>query len=167
MEHKKMTPESMTITIALNADSINNLDLAPALTVIDQLLQEGTIPNSEQQLRFDINYPLEPSDPRELSEIAELRLWFVRLDAKYPWLPFLLDWKAGEFARYTAMLVPHQFSSKEGIQYNPEALEIFLMHKIFVLGDWLKQQGIPSQSRLKSMSQMLGYELDDALFEIF
>jgi len=29
-----------------------------------------------------------------------------------------------ELARYTAMLVPHQFSSKEGIQYNPEALEI-------------------------------------------
>jgi hypothetical protein len=65
------------------------------------------------------------------------------------------------------MLVPHQFSSKEGIQYNPEALEIFLMHKIFVLGDWLKQQDIPSLSRLKSMAQMLGYELDDAFFEIF
>ena len=157
----------MTITIALNTDSINNLDLSPALTVIDQLLQEETIASNEQQLSFDINYPLEAGDPRELSEIPELRLWFVRLDAKYPWLPFLLDWKTGEFARYTAMLVPHQFSAKEGIQYNPEALEIFLMHKIFILGDWLKQQNIHSPSRLKSMAQMLGYELDDALFEIF
>ncbi|BAZ53890.1 hypothetical protein NIES4103_65740 [Nostoc sp. NIES-4103] len=156
----------MTITIAINTDSINNLDLSPALTVIEQLLQEG-VASHEQQLRFDIDFPLEPGDPRELSEIPELRLWFVRLDAKYPWLPFLLDWKAGELARYTAMLVPHQFSSKEGIQYNPEALEIFLMHKIFVLSDWLKQQNIPWQSRLKSMAQMLGYELDDALFEIF
>ncbi|MBF2004571.1 CRR6 family NdhI maturation factor [Chlorogloeopsis fritschii PCC 9212] len=157
----------MTITITLNSDSINSLDLSPATTVIEQLLQEGAIATYEQQLRFDINYALEPNDPRELSEVPELRLWFIRLDTRYPWLPFLLDWKAGELARYAAMLVPHQFSSKEGIQYNPEALEIFLMHKIFMLSDWLKQQNIPGKSRLQSMAQMLGYELDDALFEIF
>jgi hypothetical protein len=163
---KKVAAESKTIAIALNNDFINNLDLSPASTVIEQLLQDGAA-SHEQQLRFDINYELEPGDPRELSEIPEVRLWFVRLDAKYPWLPFLLDWKAGEFARYSAMLVPHQFSSKEGIQYNLEALEIFLMHKIFILGDWLKQQNIPSLSRLKSMAQMLGYELEDAFFEIF
>lgn len=156
----------MTITIAINTDAINNLELSSASTVIEKLLQEG-VSSHEQQLRFEINYTLEVGDPRELSEIPELRLWFVRLDARYPWLPFLLDWKAGEFARYTAMLVPHQFSSKEGIQYNPEALEIYLMHKIFILSDWLKQQGIPSQSRLKSMAQMLGYELEDGFFELF
>ncbi|MCX7594714.1 MAG: CRR6 family NdhI maturation factor [Fischerella sp.] len=157
----------MTITIALNSDSINALDLSPAATVIERLLQQGAIASHEQQLRFEIDYSLEPGDPRELPEIPEVRLWFVRLDARYPWLPFLLDWKAGELARYTAMLVPHQFSSKQGIQYNPEALEIFLMHKIFILNDWLKQQGIPSQSRLQSLAQMLGYELDDAFFEMF
>ncbi|HIK04306.1 MAG TPA: CRR6 family NdhI maturation factor [Trichormus sp. M33_DOE_039] len=165
----------MTITIALSTDSVNTLDLSPVDTVINQLLQEQASQNKtqsiyanyEQQLQFEINYPLEPGDPRELSEIPELRLWFVRLDAKYPWLPFLLDWKAGEFARYTAMLVPHQFSAKEGIQYNPEALEIFLMHKVFLLSDWLKQQDIPWQARLKSMAQLLGYELDDALFDLF
>ncbi|AFY41707.1 CRR6 family NdhI maturation factor [Nostoc sp. PCC 7107] len=156
----------MTIAIALNTDSINTLDLSPALTVIEPLLQEG-VAAYEQQLSFDIDYPLEAGDPRELSEIPELRLWFIRLDAKYPWLPFLLDWKAGELARYTAMLVPHQFSTKEGIQYNPEALEIFLMHKIFVLTNWLKQQEIPSSARLKSMAQTLGYELDDGFFEMF
>ena len=156
----------MTIAIALNTNCINTLDLSPATTVIEQLLQEGAA-SHEQQLRFDVNYTLEPDDPRELSEIPEVRLWFIRLDARYPWLPFLLDWKEGEFVRYTAMLVPHQFSMKEGIQYNPEALEIYLMHKLFVLTDWLQQQGIPSQSRLKSMAQLLGYELDDALFEMF
>ncbi|MEJ1932591.1 CRR6 family NdhI maturation factor [Nostoc sp. NIES-2111] len=157
----------MTITIAINTDAVNTLDLSPAHTVINPLLKEGSIASHEQQLKFAIEYPLEPGDPRELSEIPELRLWFIRLDAKYTWLPFLLDWKAGELGRYTAMLVPHQFSAKEGIQYNPEALEIFLMHKIFVLSDWLKQQDIPWQSRLKSMAQMLGYELDDAFFEMF
>ena len=155
----------MTITIALSSDLIS-LNLSPAQTVIENLLQAQTITSHEQQLRFEINYPREPEDPRELSEIPEVRLWFIRLDARYPWLPFLLDWKAGELVRYAAMLVPHQFSSKEGIQYNPEALEIFLMQKLFVLTDWMQQQGIPSQSRLQAMAQLLGFELEDALFDL-
>lgn len=154
----------MPIAIALNAESINNLDLAPVSRIVDNMLQDGAIATYEQQLSFDIDYPQEPGDPRELPEIPEVRMWFIRLDSRYPWLPFLLDWKAGELARYTAMLVPHQFSSKEGIQFNLEALEIFLMHKLFVLSDWLPQYSIASQSRLKSMAQMLGYELEDALF---
>jgi hypothetical protein len=154
----------MTITITINQESINNLDLSPVLTVIEPLLQEEKITSHEQQLQFVINYVREANDPRELSEIPEVRLWFVRLDSKYPWLPFLLNWQAKEFVRYTAMLVPHHFSAQDGIQYNPEALEIFLMHKTFILHDWLKQQGIPSQFRLKSLAQILGYELDDAFF---
>ena len=158
----------MTITIALSSDCLHSLDLSPAATVIENLLQEkSALASHEQQLRFDIDYPREPEDPRELSEIPEVRLWFIRLDARYPWLLFLLDWKAGELARYTAMLVPHQFSAKEGIQYNPEALEIFLMQKLFVLTDWMQQLGIPSKSRLKSMAQLLGYDLDDSLFDLF
>jgi hypothetical protein len=156
----------MTLTISLNNNLINNLDLSPAVKVIEPLLQDKGITSQEQQLHFEINYTRETNDPRELSEIPEIRLWFVRLDAKYPWLPFLLDWKTGELGRYTAMLVPHQFSSREGIQYNPEALEIFLMHKIFILSAWLKQQDIPNQSRLKSFAQMLGYELEDGFFEM-
>jgi hypothetical protein len=63
------------------------------------------------------------------------------------------------------MLVPHQFSRSEGIQYNPEALEIFVMQKVFVLNNWLRQNHISSQSRLKSMAQIFGYELDDSFFE--
>jgi hypothetical protein len=156
----------MSITIALNADSINTLDLSTAQSVIEPLLQERTIASHEQKIQFQIDYPKEPEDPRELPEIPEIRLWFIRLDALYPWLPFLLDWKAGELARYTAMLVPHQFHSREGIQYNPEALEIFVMHKIFVLAGWLKEQGIEGRSRLKAMAQMFGYELDDGLFNL-
>jgi hypothetical protein len=156
----------MTITIAPDPDQLHNLNLSPAQTVIENLLREGAIASYEQQLRFAINYPQEPGDPRELPEIPEVRLWFICLDSRYPWLPFLLDWKAGELARYTAMLVPHQFSSKEGIQYNPEALEIFLMQKLFILTDWMQQLGIPSQSRLKSMAQVLGYDLDDSLFDL-
>lgn len=156
----------MTLAIALNSDCIHNLDLSPVEIVIEKLLSEGAIASHEQQLSFEFDYPREPDDPRELSEIPEIRLWFIRLDTRYPWLPFLLDWKSGEFARYTAMLVPHQFNRTEGIQYNPEGLEIFVMQKVFVLTKWLQQQGIASQSRVKAMAQMLGYELDDAFFEL-
>jgi len=155
----------MTTAIVLNANQINTLDLSPALTVVQPWLEEGTIEAYEQTVQFQIDYPREPGDPRELSEIPEIRLWFIRLDAYYPWMPFLLDWKAGEIARYAAMLVPHQFHPKEGIQYNPEALEIFVMQKVFVMAIWLQEQGIEGRARLKSMAQMFGYELDDGLFD--
>lgn len=155
----------MAIKITLRAEWIDKLQISPVQKEIEQLLAEGAIASSEQQLSFQIDYHRSPEDPRELSEIPEVRLWFIRLDTVYPWLPFLLDWRAGELARYAAMLVPHEFHRTEGIQYNPEALEIFVMAKIFVIMDWMAQQGIEGKSRLKSMAQMFGYELDDGFFE--
>ncbi|WAL61064.1 CRR6 family NdhI maturation factor [Thermocoleostomius sinensis] len=154
----------MTTTITLNADQLNTLDLSPVETILNEWQQAGSIATHEQEIRFELDYPRDATDPRELSEIPEIRLWFVRLDARYPWLPILLNWESGELARYAAMLVPHQFSP-EGIQFNPEALEIFMMHKVFVLMDWMKQQGNLRYSQLKFMTQMLGYELDDGFFE--
>ena len=156
----------MTLTITINTDSINNLDLSSALSALKKLPKNKEIAEYEQKLKFAINYQKEETDPRELSEIPEIRLWFLRLDAVYPWLPFLLDWKNGELALYTAMLVPHQFSRSEGIILNPEALEIFVMQKIFVIGDWLKQKDITSKSRLQSMAKMLGYDIDDSFFDL-
>lgn len=154
-----------TTDISLDATAIHRLDLSSAKSAIAALLEPG-IAAAEQSLRFQIDFPREPTDPRELSEIPEIRLWFVRLDASYPWLPLLLDWQGGELARYVAMLVPHEFHRTEGIQYNPEALEIFLMGKIFAISDWLRSHDLPSRARLKAMSQMLGYELDDGLFDL-
>ena len=156
----------MTLKIAINTDSINNLDLSSALTAIEQLPQDKAIAEYEQKLKFAIDYAREETDPRELSEIPEIRLWFVRLDAVYPWLPFLLDWKGGELALYAAMLVPHQFSRSEGIIFNPEALEIFVMQKIFVLADWLKQKDMTGKSRLQSMAKIFGYDIDDSFFDL-
>ena len=150
------------IAIALDVNTLQTLDLSPVTMLIDQWHSTQTILEQENQIQFQINFPREETDPRELSEIPEVRLWFVRLDSVYPWFPFLLDWKAGELARYAAMLVPHQFHRTEGIQYNPEALEIFMMQKIFTLPDWLKVQGIPSNFRLKSLAQLLGYELEES-----
>jgi hypothetical protein len=156
----------MTLKIILDRNAIENLDLVPAQTVIEPLLKARAIASYEQQLQFEILYPRTPEDPRELSEIPEVRLWFIRLDTVYPWLPFLLNPKVGELARYAAMLVPHQFDRTEGIIFNPEALEIFVSNKIFVLCDWFKQENIPvRRSLLESMAQIVGYELDEKFFE--
>lgn len=154
----------MTIKLTLDHQAIASLDLSAVKKQLAPWLAKIT--DYEQQLQFALNFERAEDDPRELSEIPEIRLWYVRLDATYPWLPFLLDWKAGELARYTAMLVPHQFNRSEGIIFNPEALEIFVMNKIFVLSDWLKEQEIPERSRLKSMAQLFGYELSDEFFEM-
>lgn len=152
-------------TIYLTASDIHQLDLSPAKSVIEPILKEGKAGSFEQSMQFVIDYPRDPSDPREISEIPEVRLWFVRLDAAYPWFPYILDW-GSELSRYTAMLVPHQFSRADGIQYNPEALELFVMHKIFVVMDWLKQQGVEGRSKVKALALTLGYELDDAFFDL-
>lgn len=155
---------SEPIIISVQAAQIHTVNTIEAEATIDRLMNE--LLTSEKKVQFDITFEREATDPRELSEIPEVRLWFIRLDAKYPWLPFLLDWQAGELARYVAMLVPHQFHIKEGIQFNPEALEIFVMQKVFVLMAWFKLQGIPGRSRVQAMTQMLGYELEDAFFDV-
>ncbi|MBD0267231.1 CRR6 family NdhI maturation factor [Pseudanabaena sp. FACHB-2040] len=156
----------MTQTILLTDLVVQTLDLSPAIAVIEPLLESGDLLEKEATLAFKIDVTRDPMDPRELSEIPEVRLWFIRLDSHYPWLPLVLDWEAGELGRYAAMLVPHQFSPTEGVRYNPEALEIFVMQKIFAISQWLNQQGHTSRTKLKFMTQMLGYEIDDGLFDL-
>ena len=161
------TPDQIKYAIALSPIHFQTLDLSPAKAVIDAIASDQTrLQDPKASFSFEIDFPREPSDPRELSEIPEVRLWFIRLDTFYPWLALYLDWESGELSRYTAMLVPHQFSPIDGIRYNPEALEIFVMKKVFVLDQWLKQNNINGRSRLKFMTQMLGYELDDGLFNL-
>jgi hypothetical protein len=152
-------------TISVDSDAIGNLDISTVKIAIESWL-DNSPKQFDLEIKFSIDYPLDPQDPRELSEIPEIRLWFLRLDAHYPYLPLLLDWQAGELARYVAMSIPHQFSLKDGIQYNPEALELWVMHRVFLLTNWLQNQQIQGRDRLKFMTQMLGYELDNSLFEL-
>jgi hypothetical protein len=154
----------MTI-VSIGNHAILSLDLSALVAPMDRWLAASPR-QFDLNLQFKIDYPQDELDPRELSEIPEVRLWFIRLDARYPYLPLLLDWQEGELARYVAMLVPHQFSRKEGIQYNPEALEIWVMERVFLLTDWLRMRGVADRSHLKFMTQMLGYELDDGLFQL-
>jgi len=95
------------------------------------------IASHEQQPHFDINYPQEPGDPMELRNPRGTAVVYsfgcpLSLVAIYTRL------ESGELVRYTAMLVPPPIC-KEGIQYNPEALEIFFDAEALVLTDWMQQ----------------------------
>lgn len=60
-------------------------------------------------------------------------------------------------------------SMRMGVVFNPEALELFIMNKVFTIYPWLKQQGFPtSKARLKTndMARMLGFGIGDELFDL-
>lgn len=167
-----LPPKEGRFEVIIDNDVIQRLDLSPfeAATAISSPSSVDGKEYLERTIGFTINYTKEdPYDQRELSEYPNIRLWFVRLDATYPWLPVLLDWRAGELARYAAMLVPHQMSMKMGVVFNPEALELFIMKKVFIVYSWLKQQGFSaSKARLKTndMARMLGFGIGDDLFDL-
>ena len=154
----------MSISIPLTQSTIDQLDLTPVTGVIDQW-QNPAAPDNDP-LKFEIQYPQDETDPLELPEIPEVRLWFIHLDAQYPWMPYVLDWRSGELAQYAAMLVPHQFSDREGIQFNPQALDIFLMSKLFTLFHWTQHHGIQSTTKIQQMAEMFGYDIDGQLFDL-
>lgn len=165
-----MPPREGRINVTIDTDAIRRLDLSPFHNTTGITSPSSAEPKEylERTIGFMIDYKRDdPNDPRELSEFPDIRLWFVRLDASYPWLPVLLDWRAGELARYAAMLVPHQMSMRMGVVFNPEALELFIMKKVFIVYSWLKQHGIP-KPRLKTsdMARMLGFGIGDELFDL-
>ena len=147
----------MPITFYLPAKAIQALDLTPGHELMKTLMADPV--RAAQQVQCAIDWPRSPDDPRELSEIPEVRLWFIRWDTVCPWMPYFLNWRQGELARYAAMLVPHQFNPRAGIVYNPEALEIFVYQKIFVLMRWFKQQKLGSLSMLRDMALVFGFEV--------
>ncbi|KAI5073266.1 hypothetical protein GOP47_0011279 [Adiantum capillus-veneris] len=99
--------------------------------------------------------------------MPDVRLWFVLLDSMYPWLPVVLDWRAGELARYTAMLVPHQMKRREGLAFNPEALELFVMSKLFTVYPWLQTIKVAKpDAKVNDMLRILGYTIDAELFQL-
>ncbi|KAF9612192.1 hypothetical protein IFM89_038450 [Coptis chinensis] len=163
-------PTEGRIEVVIDNDLIRHLDLSPfqTATKISPLSEADPKELLERTLGFTINYTREdPYDPRELSEFPDIRLWYVRLDAAYPWLPVVLDWRAGELARYASMLVPHQMSMKMGVVFNPEALELFVMKKVFIVYSWLKQNNVPKPKlKTSGMARMLGFGIGDELFDL-
>jgi hypothetical protein len=156
------TPPAAT-ALPISAEQIRQLDLTPladlaALPVAELLTQAGQL-----QLLFD--WPRPGDDPRELSEIPELRLWSLRADALCPWLPLLLDRGSGELVRHVAMVLPHGFSASDGIRFAEGSLELWISHRLFLLDAWARAAGLNCRGGLGQMAAVLGLELDPAFWD--
>ena len=154
-----MAPAALTIT----AEQIQRLDLDPlapwrALGTAE-LLAKGAC------LELHLDWQRQAEDPRELSEIPELRLWSLRADATCPWLPLVLERSGGQLGRHVAMLLPHSFSRSEGLRFAPEALELWITHRLFWLDGWTRSQGLNSRQNLGQMAAMLGSDLDAGFWQ--
>jgi hypothetical protein len=111
------------------------------------------------QVQLSLEWPRPPEDPRELSEIPEVRLWCLRADALYPWLPLVLERSQGTLTRHVAMLLPHSFSRTEGIRFAPDSLELWISHRLFLLDHWARGEGLDCRQGLGQMAAVLGFEL--------
>lgn len=156
-------PSSADRSLRVPAAAIRSLDLSPlagwaALAPADLLNAAGTL-----ELQYD--WPRADDDPRELSEIPEPRLWTLRADAHHPWLPLLIERSSGQLTRHVAMLLPHGFSRSEGIRFAPEALELWLTHRLYLLDHWSAGNGLNCRQGLAQMAAVLGLELDASFWQ--
>ena len=148
------TPEPVLVS----AEQVRQLDLSALKPWLE--LAPAELLARSGQLSLSFAWPQDPEDPRELSEIAELRLWSLRADAHYPWLTLLLERSTGQLCRHVAMQLPHSFSRSEGIRFAPASLELWITHRLFGLEAWGRSQGITCRGQLTAMATVLGYDLD-------
>ena len=159
-----MDAQSRKQPVVIDAVAIQTLDLRALNPWMEQplinLLGDGA------GLELQYNWPRDADDPRELSECPEPRLWALRADAVYPWLPLVLERSGGSLIQHVAMVVPHDFSPSEGIRFDPQALEIWITHR-FMLLDHLGQH-LPQSQRgnLLQMAATIGYEVDAAFWTL-
>jgi len=150
--------ESLPSTLVISTEKALHLDLEPLTPWVG--LSERDLLSWSGRLQLCFKRPREEQDPRELSEIPELRLWCLRADALHPWLPLLLERGGGDLTRYVAMLLPHAFNRNEGIRFAPESLELWITHRLFLLDAWAQAADVPCRQGLGQMAAVLGFELD-------
>ena len=151
-------PDPSPSSLSVSSAAIQALDLAPLAPWAS--LEPAALLAASGRLELSFSWPREAEDPRELSEIPELRLWSLRADAAHPWLPLVLERASGQLTRHVAMLLPHGFQRTEGIRFAPESLELWLTHRLFLLDGWLRSAGLNGRAGLGQMAALLGYELD-------
>jgi hypothetical protein len=149
--------------LQISAAAIRALDLSP----LDgwASLEPAARLQAGPQLELAIDWPRADDDPRELSEIPEVRLWSLRADARHPWLPLVLERQSGQLSRHVAMLLPHDFSRTEGLRFAPESLELWITHRLYLLDDWARSHGLNCRQNLGQMAAVLGLEVDDGFWE--
>jgi len=151
--------------LTIRVDQVRALSLEPLAAMRE--LPTAAVLRRGADLELGFDWPRREDDPRELSEIAELRLWSLRADAACPWLPLVLERSGGQLARHVAMLLPHQFNRGEGLRFAPESLELWITHRLFVLDDWARAAGLNCRQNLGQMAAVLGFELDPGFWERF
>jgi hypothetical protein len=150
------SPPSLHLTVTCEA--IQHLDLSALEPLRHRPL--ASLLSDAGGVTLTLAWPRQPEDPRELSEIPELRLWSLRADALHPWLPLLLERSSGQLTRHVAMLLPHGFHRQEGIRFAPESLELWITHRLFQLDEQARDAGLNCRGSLTQMAAVLGFELD-------
>ncbi len=158
-----LSPDSL---VTIDAEAIKTLNLQALSAWMERPLQTLLDDGAALELRYE--WPRQADDPRELSECPEPRLWALRADARYPWLPLLLDRTGGSLAQHVAMLVPHDFSPSEGIRFDPQALELWITHRLMLLDQLGSSANVSGGQRgnLSLMAASLGFELDGGFWEL-
>jgi hypothetical protein len=128
-------------------------------------LEPEALLHQSGSLELSFSWARASDDPRELSEIPELRLWSLRADALCPWLPLLLERSSGQLTRHVAMLLPHSFSRSEGIRFAPDSLELWMTHRLFLLDHWSRSHGLNCRGNLEQTAALLGFELDASFWD--
>lgn len=153
-------PSSLFVSAAdIRALNLSGLDPWCQAPLPDLLNQVG-------QLSIQLEWPRDDTDPREQSEIPELRLWSLRADALCPWLPLLLERSSGDLARHVAMLLPHSFHPQDGIRFAQDSLDLWVTHRLFLLDAWSRAGGMNCRQGLAQMAAVLGFELDPAFWTL-
>jgi hypothetical protein len=152
--------------VNIDAEAIRTLNLQALSAWMDRPLQDLLDAGAVLELNYE--WPREANDPRELSECPEPRLWALRADARYPWMPLVLERTGGSLAQHVAMLVPHNFSPSEGIRFDPQALELWITHRLMLLNDLRSSSDLAGSQRgnLGLMAASLGFELDGGFWEL-
>ena len=150
--------------VLIHAAAIRHLDLSALAKYSDRPLRELLSLGPVLELQFE--WPRAADDPRELAECPEPRLWALRADSRYPWLPLLLERDRGSLIRHVAMVVPHRFSRSEGLRFDPEALELWITHRLMQLDDLCRSNGRAMRGNLSQMAAALGYELDEGFWSL-
>ena len=152
--------------VNIDAEAIRTLNLQALSAWMDRPLQ-GLL-DAGAVLELNYEWPRQADDPRELSECPEPRLWALRADARYPWMPLVLERTGGSLAQHVAMLVPHDFSPSEGIRFDPQALELWITHRLMLLNDLGSSSDVAGGQRgnLSLMAASLGFELDGGFWEL-
>jgi len=159
-----MASDSSATLIQVDAGAIRRLDLSPLSTLQSQLLLPLLADLPCYQLQYE--WPRAEEDPRELSECAEPRLWALRADGQLPWLPMVLDRNGGSLIQHVAMVVPHEFNRRDGLRFEPQALELWITHRLMLLDSFSLRLGQPMRGNLTQMAAALGYELDSGFWDL-